>query len=183
MTPRNNNRWLYTLLSIVFVLAIGYKIWFSITAIQYRRHYDVEAGWPFGLNFDSNRFTYTGPPLKDLGVQVGDDLTEVQGRPYGGLAQVANVLADKRPGERLAIKVLRKGRTEAESFLVPLTPPRGWGDLSILGWIILCGTTILTPTFCLLLGFSVAFIRPRDPLAWLLLALMLSNRQNVGVRM
>ena len=30
------------------------------------------------------------------------------------------------------------------------------------------------PIFCLLLGFWVAFLRPRDPLAWLLLALMLS---------
>ncbi len=36
---------------------------------------------------------------------------------------------------------------------------------------------ILTPTFCLLLGFGVAAIRPRDPLAWLLLALMLSFGQ------
>src|SRR5260370_1021526 len=174
MNARANKRWLYTLLGVVFLLAIGYQIWFSINAIQYRRHYDIEAGWPFGLNFDTDRFSYTAPALKELGVQVGNELVELEGRPYEGLAQIAHVLAAKRPGERLEIKVLRKGHKEAESSSVPLTPPRGWGNLSVVGWIVFCGMTILTPTFCLLLGFAVAFIRPRDPLAWLLLALMLS---------
>jgi sigma-B regulation protein RsbU (phosphoserine phosphatase) len=177
MRPRTNNRWLYQLLGVVFVLTMGYQVWFSITAIQYRRHYAVEAGWPFGLNFDSDRFSYTAPALKDLGVQVGDEVMEIEGRPYEGLAQVAGVLSPKRPGDRLAVKVLRKGHTEAEAFSVPLTLPRGWGDPSVLGWIVFCGMTIFTPTFCLLLGFAVAFIRPRDPLAWLLLTLMLSFGQ------
>src|SRR5258708_32265424 len=99
MNARTNNRWLYALLGIVFVLAMGYQIWFSITAIQYRRHYDIEAGWPFGLNFDSDRFSYTAPALKELGVQVGDKLVELEDRPYEGLAQVASVLAGNRPGD------------------------------------------------------------------------------------
>ncbi len=37
--------------------------------------------------------------------------------------------------------------------------------------------TILTPFFCMLLGLGVAYVRPRDPLAWLLLLLMLSFGQ------
>src|SRR5260370_39486666 len=102
-----------------------YQIGFSITAIQYRRHYDIEAGWPFGLNFDSGRFSYTAPALKELGVQVGDKLVELEDRPYEGLAQVASVLAGERPGDRRTIKVLRKGHKEAASFSEPLTPPRG----------------------------------------------------------
>src|SRR5258706_4633875 len=106
MNARTNTRWLYTLLGIVFVLAMGYQIWFSITAIQYRRHYSVEAGWPFGLNFDSDRFSYTAPALKDLGVQAGDELIDLEGRPYEGMAQVANVLAVKRSGHPLVFKGL-----------------------------------------------------------------------------
>src|ERR1019366_9428522 len=31
----------------------------------------------------------------------------------------------------------------------------------------------VTPVFCLLLGFVVAFLRPRDPLAWILLGMMI----------
>src|SRR5258708_2664407 len=125
MTPRTNNRWLYALLGIVFVLAMGYQVWFSISAIQYRRHWDIEAGWPYSVNFGSDRFSYTAPALKDLGVQVGDELIEIYGRPYEGLAQVASVLAAKRPDDQLTIKVLRKGHNEPEVFSVRLTPPRG----------------------------------------------------------
>ncbi|HEV8039137.1 MAG TPA: GAF domain-containing SpoIIE family protein phosphatase [Bryobacteraceae bacterium] len=53
----------------------------------------------------------------------------------------------------------------------------GPGQLPVVNWIFTVSTTILTPAFCLLLGFFVAGMRPRDPLAWLLLALMLSFAQ------
>jgi sigma-B regulation protein RsbU (phosphoserine phosphatase) len=53
----------------------------------------------------------------------------------------------------------------------------GPGQLPVVNWIFVVSTTILTPAFCLLLGFFVAAMRPRDPLAWLLLALMLSFAQ------
>jgi len=176
MNARTDNRRLYALLGVLFLLAIGYQVWFSIGAIEYRQRYDVEVGWPFGLNLDSDRISSAGSALSDLGVQPGDELMEVEARPYEGLAQIAGALAAKRPGDRLEIEVLRKGHTQAESFAVPLKAI-GSSELSPLGWLIVCGTMILTPVFCLLLGFGVAAVRPRDPLAWLLLALMLSFAQ------
>ncbi|HEY6391876.1 MAG TPA: SpoIIE family protein phosphatase [Bryobacteraceae bacterium] len=176
MNARNHNRRLYQLLGIVFVLAMGYQIWFSITGIQYRQHYDAQVAWPFELSPDSDRFFWIDPALKNSGLQAGDQLLEIEGRSYEGLAQLVNVLSGKRPGGRLAIKVLDKRHAQAEALTVPLKA-RESNDLSVLGWIVVCATLILTPTFCLLLGFAVAAIRPRDPLAWLLLALMLSFAQ------
>src|SRR5262249_23190509 len=41
-------------------------------------------------------------------------------------------------------------------------------------WAMALVIDVVTPAFCLLLGFAVAAIRPRDPLAWVLLWLMLS---------
>src|SRR5260370_18484739 len=148
MKARTNNRSLYTLLGIVFVLAMGYQVWFSFSAIQYRRQYAVEAGWPFGLNFDSNRFSYTSLALKALGVQVGDELIEIEGHPYEGMAQVARVLTGKRPGDQLTINVLRKGHKEPEAFSVLLPPPRGWGALSVRAWIIFSAIPRLTHASC-----------------------------------
>lgn len=176
MNRHTENRRPYALLAVVFLIAIGYQVCFSIGAVQYRRHYDVEVSWPFGLDLDSDRISSAGSALTNLGVRVGEELIEVEGRPYEGLAQIAGALAAKRPGDRLAIKVLRKEHPDAESFAVPLIA-MGSSDLSVLGWIVFCGTTIFTPVFCLLLGFGVAAVRPRDPLAWLLLALMLSFAQ------
>ena len=46
--------------------------------------------------------------------------------------------------------------------------------LDASGWLVTSFLFVLTPWFCLILGFFVAFLRPRDPLAWLLLALLLS---------
>jgi hypothetical protein len=37
---------------------------------------------------------------------------------------------------------------------------------------------VLLPVVCRLLGFAVAVIRPRDPMAWLLLLMLLSLSQN-----
>ncbi|HEV2687654.1 MAG TPA: GAF domain-containing protein, partial [Bryobacteraceae bacterium] len=161
---------------VVFLLAMGYQVAFSVGAIQYRRHYSVEVPRPFGLNLDSDRFGWVERALVDSGVRPGDELLAVEGQPYRGGAQLARVLAAKRPGERLTIHVLRKDHAEPETFTAPLTAV-GSDDLPIWGWIIIASMTVLTPMFCLLLGFGVTAIRPRDPLAWLLLALMLAFAQ------
>jgi len=96
MNPRTNNRWLYQLLGVVFVLAMGYQIWFSITGIQYRHRYNAEVAWPFQISVDSDRIS--------SGVRAGDQLIEIEGRPYEGFAQLVDVLSGKRPGERLTSK-------------------------------------------------------------------------------
>src|SRR4030088_2964944 len=101
MNPRTNNRRLYQLLGVVFLLAMGYQIWFSITGIQYRHRYNTEVAWPFDIEVDSDRIS--------SGIQAGDQLLEIEGRPYEGLAQLVNVLADRRPGDKPTIKGLENG--------------------------------------------------------------------------
>jgi sigma-B regulation protein RsbU (phosphoserine phosphatase) len=176
MLPRPNNRPLYLLLAVVFALAMGYQVFVAVDVFEYRRMYAAEAGWPFGLTLDSDRFQWVERAKGDSGIKPGDELLRVEGQPYWGSVQVARVLARKHPGDRLHITVLRKGRAEPETFAAPLHAA-GPGKLSILDWIVLASMTMFTPGFCLLLGFGVAGIRPRDPLAWLLLALMLSFAQ------
>jgi sigma-B regulation protein RsbU (phosphoserine phosphatase) len=176
MAVHHNPRRLYIILAILFVLAIGYQTAFSIGAMQYRHLYDVEVAWPFGLKLDTDRFGWVERPLQESGLKPGDQLLEVEGQPYSGSAQIATLLTGKRPGELLIIKVLRQGRSEPETIGAPLRA-LGTGDMPVTGWIVVGSMTILTPAFCLLLGFAVAAIRPRDPLAWLLLALMVSFAQ------
>jgi phosphoserine phosphatase RsbU/P len=172
MTARHHHRRLYFLLGIVFLAAMGYQVAFSIGAIQYRRHYSVEVARPFGLNVDSDRFAWVERVLADAGIRPGDELLRIDGQPYQGAAQFAAILDAKHPGEQVNIQILRKDRTEPETLAAPLTAI-GTDEMPILGWIVVFTMTVLTPMFCLLLGFGVAAIRPRDPLAWLLLALML----------
>jgi len=174
--PRFDNRPLYLLLAVVFLLAMGYQTCYSISAMRYQRMAGVEVAWPFALELDADRFSSVTRAQADFGIHPGDELIEVEGQPYQGSAQVAKVLAQKRPGEHLNVKVQRRGGAGFEPLAIPLTA-LGPSELPVFRWIVLASMTILTPAFCLLLGFAVASIRPRDPLAWLLLALMLSFAQ------
>ena len=175
MRPRIDNRRLHLLLAIGFVLTMGYQIYLSIGAVQHKLRAAVEVGWPFRLGVDSDRFASVDRALADLGVEPGDELLRVEGQPYQGSAQLVRVLDGKRPGDSLDITVRRKGRGEPAEVRVELNA--AGGNLSVFDWIVLASVTVLTPLLCLLLGFGVAAIRPRDPLAWLLLALMLSFAQ------
>ena len=176
MPRRSGNRLWYSLLFIVFLLAMGYQVCLSIGIVQYRRQYSVEAASPFVFRADSDRFESVERALADGGVQPDDELLQVESQPYRGPAQVARILAGKKPGDKLNITVLRSGRSQPENFAAPLYP-LGSSDLPFVGWMVMVSITIVTPAFCLLLGFFVAAIRPRDPLAWLLLAMMLSFAQ------
>jgi membrane-associated protease RseP (regulator of RpoE activity) len=105
MLLRFNNRRLYLLLGAVFLLAMGYQVCVSIGVMQYRGLYAVEAAWPFELLLDSDRFSSVERAMADSGIQPGDELVQVEGQPYRGSAQIARMLAAKRPGELLRITV------------------------------------------------------------------------------
>jgi sigma-B regulation protein RsbU (phosphoserine phosphatase) len=176
MQARADNRRLYLLLAVVFIPAMAYQVAFSVSSVQFRRHYEQQIDRPFAVRHGSDRFSFVEKAMADAGIHIGDQLVEVEGEPYRGAAQVARILADKRPGDRLAIKVQASGRTEAATRNVPLVSA-GQEALPLTGWLVVGVLTIFTPMFCVALGFFVAMIRPRDPLAWLLLALMLSFAQ------
>jgi phosphoserine phosphatase RsbU/P len=176
MLRRVDNRRLYWLLGAVFVLTAGYQIAFSIQVIQSRRQHQDRIERPFLLGLNSDRFVDVEPEMTKAGIHVDDQLAEVEGQHYAGRAQLARIFATKRPGDSLAIKVRRKGHADVEQFSVPSLRSAS-PAMPGAGWIVFCALTVVTPAFCLLLGFFVAAIRPRDPLAWLLLALMLSFAQ------
>ena len=87
----------------------------------------------------------------------------------------------KRFGDPLTVTIRRANAQASEraSITFPIGHENGDSDdLPTLGqWLFVIVVTMLIPIFCLLVGFSVAALRPRDPLAWLLLGLMLSFAQ------
>jgi len=176
MPPRIDNRRSHLVLAVAFVLAMGYQACVSIGVVEHRRLSANKVAWPFAVVPESDQFSWVEPALADSHIQAGDELLQIEGHPYQGSAQVARALAAKHPGDRLNIAVLRHGQTGPETYSARLRA-RGAGNLSVFDWFVLAIMTILTPAFCLLLGFGVAAIRSRDPLAWLLLALMLSFAQ------
>jgi phosphoserine phosphatase RsbU/P len=48
------------------------------------------------------------------------------------------------------------------------------------GWITVLGLRVFLPLSCLLIGFYIAFVRPRDPLAWITLGMLASFGELLG---
>jgi sigma-B regulation protein RsbU (phosphoserine phosphatase) len=104
------------------------------------------------------------------GVRNGDTLIAVDGVPYTGTAVLGDARGHALPGTQVVLTVRSQDHPGEQTISLPVT----WNKPPF--WDVVADLVLhfLLPGVCLLLGFWVAFLRPRDPMAWLLLALMLS---------
>jgi len=170
---------LYIFLSILFIVAAAYQVRFIQRRVQVltdREHFVLNQVEGSG----TGQIMFISESAEAAGVRLGDRLISVEGRAYTGRSVSNDALVGKRIGDPLTITVRRAG-VEAgttESITFPIGPVEGDEHLSTLGrWLFVIVLTMLMPLFCLVVGFWVAALRPRDPLAWLLLGLLLSFAQ------
>ena len=104
----------------------------------------------------------------------GDVLLAVNGKPYTGTAVLGEAVSHARPGENTYVTV----RSSDGTHTVALPTTRKQSGTAQITLDVL--PQIVLVTVCILLGFWVALARPRDTLAWLLLAVLLSFSQLLG---
>src|ERR1043165_3138226 len=173
---------LYIPLIALFIIAAAYQTNHTVEGIN-ERFYDNEQVQPqFGVKPVSNVITDVRPEAKEAGLSDGDLLLTVNGQPYTGTASLIAPLTKARPGDTLTVRVSHPNeggpadekeialRLAANEQPAPRTGP-------LLSFMIVL---IVMPIFAALLGFWVTATRPRDPLAWLLLGVMLSFGQLAG---
>jgi phosphoserine phosphatase RsbU/P len=105
------------------------------------------------------------------GIRNGDALVAINGVPFSGTAQLARAFNEAQPGSALTVTLVpadAPGSQRTVSLPATREEFRSWDVISDLV------VGLLLPAVSLLLGFWVAFRRPSDPLAWLLLGVMLS---------
>jgi sigma-B regulation protein RsbU (phosphoserine phosphatase) len=171
---------LYVALASLFVVAAAYQFRY----VQRRIEYLTSPG-TFALNQISTsalgRVTSVTKTAEAAGIRVGDELLAVEGRFFTGRGVLDDAMVGKHLGDPLTVTIRRANdrASEQESITFLIGHEKGDSDdLPTVGqWIFVIFVTMLIPIFCLLVGFSVAALRPRDPLAWLLLGLMLSFAQ------
>ncbi|MBS1795377.1 MAG: SpoIIE family protein phosphatase [Acidobacteria bacterium] len=120
------------------------------------------------------------PEAAAAGFELGDRLIGLNGRLIKGATEYAEVLLTLRDGEPVAVMIERRtadgGTERLERSVMPQRFDRNFAFYSrvfiALVWI------YVIPTFCVLLGFWVVFVRPRDPLAWILLFVLLGIASN-----
>lgn len=117
---------------------------------------------------------WAAPWALKAGIVPGQILRSIEGMAVRGSAVYGQAIVNALPGQRLQLTVqpLQNGKLLPEKAISLLMPKseRTEGSGKVLSLLYF----ILIPLFCMALGFWVAAVRIRDPLAWLLLALMLS---------
>jgi phosphoserine phosphatase RsbU/P len=161
---------LYVLWTLALIAAVAYQ--FRATEERFPRWFTPHghAGWPFLATLDDSAPQLVIAALQANAIAAGlkerDVLIQVNGVSATSVGEYGDVIAHSRPGDTLRVRVSSKQGTRSVS--IRLGP--GWQS-EVLAVEFIGG--LLIPIFCILLGFWVTAVRPRDRLAWLLLAFLL----------
>jgi sigma-B regulation protein RsbU (phosphoserine phosphatase) len=163
----------YVALAVLVIMTIVYQVLYTEYQFPQWFIHPNAAVRPFLVGTFSNDLTidFLGPEANAAGLQAGETLVAVNGKPVTGTAVYGEIIAHARAGDQLEVTVRAKGEPASVERTISLKlKGRGPERTPVVAVMLL----VVMPVFCLLVGFWVAAARPRDPLAWLLLALMLS---------
>ncbi len=171
MQPRSAARPRLAALAVLATLVFTLQIRFDVDIFNDLRGRYPRA--PFTLGAPWPTLARLQDEARAAGLQSGDRLVAVEGQAVNGMADLMGPVRRKHAGDTVSMTVARNGEERAFTLRLgthrPATPALIW----VFGAVVWG----LMPLLCLGLGFSVAALRPRDPRAWLLLALMLCCSQ------
>lgn len=151
----------------VAVLAVHYANMFA----NYNRSSNREVALPFSVV--NGELVSLKPEAVEAGFKVDDHLIAINGTQLESDKVYDEAIAKLRVGETENFTIERKlenGQKETReiAFTMQKKQSDSLAQLAI-GFLF----AYVMPTFSILLGFWVVFVRPRDPLAWMLLFVML----------
>jgi len=158
----------YCALAFLFAITVAYEVPYLHDILR-----DQRRTVPFfTVETATDRVDIVTKEAARAGIHKGDEVLAIGGRPYRGLGDWARPIASTPIGGNIAVDLRSSDPSSPGEHTVVLAVGTAPADLwQVVGALILY---FLLPAICILLGFWVAFQRPRDPLAWLLLALMLT---------
>jgi hypothetical protein len=158
----------YVLLACLFTAAVCFQVG-STRAILHRVPVDI----PFFLPTPNAALEYLDSKATAAGLRRGDILVAINGRPYTGSAVFWEEILKAVPGAVLNVTVRSPGGSpQNHTVRIRVARDNHW----IRARTILVVVVVIS-AFCIALGFWVVLVRPMDPLAWLLLGLLLSFTQ------
>ncbi len=167
-----------TLLRILLALVAiaGTLYWAADTRDRFELglHVERHARDPFDMDFGTREITKLESEAQQTGLVKGATIESINGAPFTGRAQWAEVINPAAPGEQVTVTFQKPdGSTgTAQITLAAQQPipglPTGLGQV----WrsFLLFG---VMPFFCMLIGYWVVFAKPDEPNAWFLLVLLL----------
>jgi len=164
---------LRALLGVFLLASLSYWIAGVLDTWEMERHTSRHVAAPLEYNDDTCVVTSVQPEAKKAGIFPGVKITGLNGAPYTGDAQVAEILYTAQPGDTMDVEFVRPdgSRGMATMTLARHAPLHAgiaeWAALLRDGVVV-----ALLPLACLLIGFWVVLAKPTDRNAWLLLVLL-----------
>ncbi len=161
----------YWALLILLICALAYEGGFLRDLVKVLRDPAAVPSPPFSVQIGTRTIGSGGPLWRH-------QILSLNGRPFTAENQLRDAVANSKPGDKLHL-VLSAPSGNAIERDVPV--PSEKEDFSSVSNVALeiC-LIVVIPAVCLILGFSVAFIRPRDPNAWLLMLLLIGFSSFAG---
>ena len=169
---------LYGLLGLLFIWSTAYTIPMTRDLGRVVFHPDTVVGAPFIADWPRGEIIslargierLTSPPL-----MIKDRVVSVDGHPFRAAWDVSRRVAAKGLNGTLQVVVTRKTPAGVEQ---PVTSTITLDSVANIEGsrafrVLIAVEGLLMPWVCVLVGFWVAFVRPRDPLAWLVLGTLL----------
>jgi sigma-B regulation protein RsbU (phosphoserine phosphatase) len=156
----------YLLLALVAAIAITSQVTYSIDVVA-----DLQGQYPFQPIALGNPWpTIVGVTreTKAAGLNVRDRVSAIDGLPVNGLLDFMQRMHSHRAGDSLTVTVMRAG--VPRDIHVPIAGFRPYLIYAIVAWL-------LMPSLAIGLGLWVVLVRVRDPLAWLMLGILIGLSQ------
>jgi sigma-B regulation protein RsbU (phosphoserine phosphatase) len=170
MADRRNVGWV----ALLFLICVVFESRFTYDSINDELHSQERARLPFGIKSPTRELEGLTKEAKDAGLTGTDRIVAVDGRSVLGVAPLTAAIRAHRAGDSIQVTVKREGADASATVRL------AGHTISASNWALIIFLNYLTPWFSIALGFTVLFLRPRDPLAWLLMLLMLSFSQFAG---
>jgi sigma-B regulation protein RsbU (phosphoserine phosphatase) len=164
----------YALLALLFTITAAYEIPYLYGILRDEKR----AVAVFSTENGTNTINEVDQNAQNAGLRRGDQILTVNGEPYRGSGDWFGAWRNTPIGGNIELGILSTDPASPAERRIVLTVSRtNAGYWNILGDVALY---FVLPGIAVLLGFWVAFSRPHDPMAWLLLALMLTFPHIVG---
>lgn len=155
----------YCVLGFLFVITAAYEVPYLHDIVT-----DKTVVPFFFMELASDRVAVASKDAAQAGIHDGDEVLSINGHAYRGSSDWAQPYDRTPAGGTIAVVVRADPASPERTVTLPVRakPSESWrviGEVSLF---------FLLPGICVLLGFWVAVQRPHDPMAWLLLGLMLT---------
>jgi sigma-B regulation protein RsbU (phosphoserine phosphatase) len=171
--------WQYCILGVLFLITAAYYAKHIAFVTEYVEGKVVRVRAPGDLEDKQPVVSKVEQEGEAAGLRKGDTLLEEDGTPLRSATEVVREVEYARPGDRLPLNVRHKDGTRQKIFVPVVERSHSASD----HWLFAVVLHVVLPLSCAALGFGVALLRPRERLAWMLLALLLGFSQIFGLTM